>query len=97
MFFTNGDHWAFECLMRDKPGVLYDSGAEGLFPECRSYRCHRPYCKDWYCKYAECPYTPGRMIAIKKGRENHMIPPLNSGENPSKMRKRYLLEWGIQK
>jgi hypothetical protein len=50
-----------------------------------------------YCKYAECPYTPGRVTAIKKGRENHMIPPLNSGENPSKTRKRYLLEWGIQK
>ena len=43
MYFTNGDHWAFECLMRDKLGNdHYDSGADGPFPECRSCRCHRP-------------------------------------------------------
>jgi len=60
MYFTNGDHEAFESLMWDKPGDHYDSGADGPFPECRSCRCHRPYRKDRYCKYAECPYTPGR-------------------------------------
>ena len=43
MYFTNGDHQAFESLMRDKPGDNYDSGADGPFPECRSCRCHRPY------------------------------------------------------
>ena len=75
MFFTNGDHQAFESLMRDKPGDNYDSGADGPFPECRSCLCHRPYRKDRYCKYAECPYTPGRMTAIKKGN-----PPGNGGE-----------------
>lgn len=42
MYFTNGDHQAFESLMRDKPGDHYDSGADGPFPECRSCRCHRP-------------------------------------------------------
>ena len=67
MYFTNGDHRAFESLMRDKPGDHYDSGADGSFPECRSCRCHRPFRKDRYCKYAECPYTPGRVTAIKKG------------------------------
>ena len=36
MYFTNGDHQAFESLMRDKPGDNYDSGADGPFPECRS-------------------------------------------------------------
>ena len=36
MYFTNGDHRAFESLMRDKPGDHYDSGADGPFPECRS-------------------------------------------------------------
>ena len=45
MYFTNGDHQAFESLMRDKPGDNYDSGADGPFPECRSCRCHRPYRK----------------------------------------------------
>ena len=68
MYFTNGDHRAFESLMRGTPGNdHYDSGADGPFPECRSCRCHRPYRKDQYCKYAECPYTPGRMTAIGKG------------------------------
>ena len=59
MYFTNGEHRAFESLMRDKPGDHYDSGADG--PR--------------YCKYAECPYTPGRMTAINKGN-----PPGNGGE-----------------
>ena len=32
MYFTNGDHQAFESLMRDKPGNdHYDSGKEGRF------------------------------------------------------------------
>lgn len=30
MYFTNGDHQAFESLMRDKPGDNYDSGASGV-------------------------------------------------------------------
>ena len=66
MYFTNGDHQAFESLMRDKPGYHYDSSADGPFPECQSCRCHRPYRKDWYCKYAKCPYTTVRVTAIKK-------------------------------
>ncbi len=36
MYFTNGDHQAFESLTRDKPGDNYDSGADGLFSECRA-------------------------------------------------------------
>ena len=32
MYFTNGDHRAFESLMRDKPGSdHYDSGKESRF------------------------------------------------------------------
>ena len=76
MYFTNGDHRAFESLMRGMPGNDHsDSGADGPFPECRSCRCHRPQWKDRYCKYAECPYTPGRMTAIGKGN-----PPGKGGE-----------------
>ena len=44
----------------------YGSGADGPFPECRGYSCHLQYRKDRYCKYAECPHTPGCMIAIKR-------------------------------
>ena len=36
MYFTNGDHRAFESLMRDKPGNdHYDSGKEGRFHESK--------------------------------------------------------------
>ena len=46
MYFTNGDHQAFESLMRDKPGDNYDSGADGPLPEpitpFASIRCALP-------------------------------------------------------
>ena len=68
MYFTNGDHRAFESLMRGTSGSdHYDSGKDGPHPKCRSCRWHRPYRKDRYCKFAECPFTPGRMTAISKG------------------------------
>ena len=35
MYFTNGDHRAFESLMQGKPGDdHFDSGVDGLYPEC---------------------------------------------------------------
>ena len=64
MYFTNGDHRAFESLMWDKPGDQYDSGADGPYPECRSCRCHRPFWTYRFCLYPECPFTPGRVTAI---------------------------------
>ena len=64
MYFTNGDHRAFESLMWDKPGDQYDSGADGPYPECRSCRCHRPFWTYRFCLYPECPFTPGRMTAV---------------------------------
>ena len=39
MYFTNGGHRAFEQLMRSRPGKHYDSGVDGLYLECRSFRC----------------------------------------------------------
>ncbi len=67
MYFTNGDHRAFERLMRDKPGDQYDSGADGPYPECRSCRCHRPFWTYRFCLYQECPFTPGRVTAVGNG------------------------------
>ena len=67
MYFTNGDHRAFESLMRNKPGNQYDSGADGPYPECRSCRCHRPFWTYRFCLYPECPFTPGRVTAVGKG------------------------------
>lgn len=35
---------AFEALMKDTPGFdHYDSGYDGILPECRNCRFHRPY------------------------------------------------------
>ncbi len=69
MQFTNGGHRAFESLMKGRPGSdHYDSGADGPHPECRTCRYHRPYRGDRFCRYAECPYSPGRMTAISKGK-----------------------------
>lgn len=68
MYFTNGDHRAFESLMRDRTGGdHYDNGVDGPFPGCRSCRCRRPYRENRYCKYTECPYTPGRVTVIAQG------------------------------
>ncbi len=76
MYFTDGEHRAFESLMMDRPGGdHYDSDEDGPYPECRSCRWHRPKRRDRFCKYAECPFTPGRLTAICRGRQRR-----NGGE-----------------
>ena len=76
MYFTDGEHRAFESLMMDRPGGdHYDSGEDGPYPECRSCRWHRPKRRDRFCKYAECPFTPGRLTAIRRGSQRR-----NGGE-----------------
>ena len=56
MYFTNGDHRAFESLMQDRPGSdHHDSCRNGSCPECRGCREHQPYRRDRFCRYAECP------------------------------------------
>ena len=62
MYFTNGDHQAFESLMRDR--------------------------KDRYCKYAECPYTPGRVTAINKGQGKPYDSPAQQWGEPIKNEKK---------
>ncbi len=56
-YFTTGKLQAFEALMQETPGSdHYDSGADGILPECRSCRFHRPGWKNKTCVYDECPY-----------------------------------------
>lgn len=56
-YFTSGKLQAFEALMQETPGSdHYDSGADGILPECRSCRFHRPGWKTKTCVYDECPY-----------------------------------------
>ena len=54
---TAGDLQALELLMQTTPGFEhYDSGVDGILPECRSCRFHRPHWKYQSCVFAECPY-----------------------------------------
>ena len=58
-YMTAGTLQAFEALMQEAPGDdHYDSGCEGICPECRSCRFHRPYWKYQSCVFEECPYYP---------------------------------------
>ena len=43
-YMTAGKLQAFEALMKEVPGHNhYDSGCDGICPECRSCCFHRPY------------------------------------------------------
>ena len=58
-YFTAGKLQAFEELMQEVPGFNhYDSGYDGICPECRSCRFHRPLWKYQSCVFPECPYSP---------------------------------------
>ena len=53
-YMTVGTLQAFEALMVEKPGFNhYDSGCEGITPECRSCLFHRPHWKYQSCVFAE--------------------------------------------
>lgn len=59
---------AFEMLMKGIPNAdHFDSGADGICPECRTCRFHRPYWHDRSCVFEECPYEP-RLITLKSGK-----------------------------
>ena len=46
---------AFDALMQETPYSHFDSGSEGITPECRTCRFHRPHWKYQSCVFAECP------------------------------------------
>ena len=41
------------------------SGADGILPECRSCRFHRPHWKYQSCVFAECPYCCNPVSTLK--------------------------------
>lgn len=58
---------AFGLLMRETPNQdHYDSGCDGICPECRTCRFHRPHRKYQSCVFQFCPYSP---IAISTRKE----------------------------
>ena len=52
---------AFEAMMKETPYSRYDSGCEGITPECRTCRFHRPYWKYQSCVFEECPYSTNKL------------------------------------
>lgn len=52
---------AFEVMMKETPYSHFDSGCDGICPECRSCRFHRPYWIYQSCVFEECPYSPVRL------------------------------------
>lgn len=48
---------AFDAFMKESANHQYDSGEDGIFPECRSCRFHRPYAIDQTCVFRSCPYS----------------------------------------
>lgn len=52
---------AFEAMMKETPYSRYDSGCEGITPECRTCRFHRPHWKYQSCVFEECPYSSEKL------------------------------------
>ena len=60
---------AFESLMKETPNSHYDSGYDGIYPECRSCRFHRPFWKYQPCVFKECPYSTPRLSTLHTAQE----------------------------
>lgn len=68
--YLKGTIVAFELMMQETPYSRYDSGCDGITPECRSCRFHRPYWKYQTCVFEECPYSKAPISTRRCQREN---------------------------
>ena len=59
---SHRDFIAMQAMMKYEPVAHYDSGEDGIFPECRSCRFHRPYAQDRTCVFRTCPYAAANHI-----------------------------------
>ena len=67
MYFTNGSSRAFEMLMRGKPDFdRYENGGCADCEDCNTCHFYRPHWKYQFCVYAECPYEPGKLTALRR-------------------------------
>ena len=48
---------AIQAMMLEPHARSYDSGEDGIFPECRSCRFHRPYALRQTCVFRPVSYT----------------------------------------
>jgi len=62
---------AFEVLMQENNpnSRKYDSGYDGILPECRECRFHRPLWKYETCLFKYCPYSLKQISTRKKRKE----------------------------
>lgn len=60
---------AFESLMKETPNSHYDSGYDGIYPECRSCRFHRPLWTNRPCVFKECPYSMPQRSTLHTAQE----------------------------
>ena len=71
MYFTNGSSRAFEMLMRGKPGFdRYENGGCADCEDCNTCHFYRPHWKYQFCVYAEYPYEPGKLTALRAARRS---------------------------
>ena len=62
MYFTSGSDRVFERRMQEKPRFdYYGSGGRGGRVDCGTCRFYRPDWKYQFCRFAECPYQPGKL------------------------------------
>ena len=62
---SHRDFIAMQAMMKYEPVAHYDSGEDGIFPECRSCRFHRPYAQNHTCVFRTCPYA-AKTISTRK-------------------------------
>ena len=58
---------AFQALMQENNPLhkQYDSGCDGILPECRTCRFHRPHWKYETCVFKFCPYTKDQVSTAR--------------------------------
>ena len=60
---------AFGVLMQETPYSHFDSGSDGITPECRTCRFHRPHWKYQSCSFEECPYSSEKLSTRRSERK----------------------------
>ena len=56
---------AIQAMMLEPHARSYDSGEDGIFPECRSCRFHRPYALRQTCVFRLCPYESKPISTVR--------------------------------
>lgn len=64
--YSRQSFMAIEALMREGSNSKYDSGADGIFEDCRSCRFHRPQSTSQTCVFTVCPYSTQQVSTRRK-------------------------------